>query len=86
MAPRTKPSGPPATPEAAPDLDRMALAFRATGDGLWDWNLKTNQVHFSARWKNLLGLDEAQVSSSPEEWLGRVHPEEIGRASCRERV
>ena len=68
MAPKSKL---PVPAEPVSELDRITLAFRATGDGLWDWNLKTNQVHFSPRWKGLLGLDEAQVSGSPEEWLGR---------------
>lgn len=83
MAPKTKtepkPAVPPAAAEPVTDLDRVALAFRATGDGIWDWNLKTNQVHFSGRWKQMLGLEDAQVSSSPEEWLGRVHPEDVHR-------
>jgi diguanylate cyclase (GGDEF)-like protein len=45
-------------------------------DALWDWNLVTNRVHFSPRWVALMGAEEDEVSSSPQEWFLRVHPED----------
>jgi diguanylate cyclase (GGDEF)-like protein/PAS domain S-box-containing protein len=59
--------------------ERYALAARGANDGLWDWNLITDCVYYSPRWKLMLGCDEEAVSQSPEEWLGRVHPDESGR-------
>ena len=56
--------------------ERFALAARAANDGLWDWDLRTGTVYYSARWKEMLGYQEAAVGNSPEEWLGRVHPED----------
>ena len=59
--------------------ERYALAVRGANDGLWDWNLVTNGVYWSARWKAMLGYDESEIGAGPEEWLTRVHPDDRGR-------
>ena len=53
--------------------ERYALAARGSNDGLWDWNLSTNIVHFSSRWKGMLGFQEKEIGSRPEEWFDRIH-------------
>src|SRR5947208_11248367 len=53
--------------------ERYALAARGSNDGLWDWNLAANVVHFSPRWKAMLGYQEAQIGDRPEEWFERIH-------------
>jgi diguanylate cyclase (GGDEF)-like protein/PAS domain S-box-containing protein len=60
--------------------ERYALAAQGANDGLWDWNLLTNIVYFSPRWKSMLGYHEGEIGDQPEEWLDRVHD------SDRERV
>lgn len=59
--------------------ERYALAARAANDGLWDWNLKTDAIYFSPRWKAMLGHREEEIGEEPNEWLGRVHAEDIDR-------
>ncbi len=54
--------------------ERYALAARGANDGLWDWDLRTNRVYYSIRWKEMLGYGDDDVGSSPDEWLGRAHP------------
>jgi diguanylate cyclase (GGDEF)-like protein/PAS domain S-box-containing protein len=56
--------------------ERYAVAAQGANDGLWDWNLKTGRVYFSSRWKSMLGYGEAEIGEEPEEWLGRVHPDD----------
>jgi len=53
--------------------ERYALAARGSNDGLWDWNLSANVVHFSPRWKAMLGYEEGEIGDKPEEWFERIH-------------
>jgi diguanylate cyclase (GGDEF)-like protein/PAS domain S-box-containing protein/putative nucleotidyltransferase with HDIG domain len=57
--------------------ERYALAMQGSNDGLWDWNLIKNEIYFSERWKSIIGYDVDEISSSPEEWFSRIHPEDI---------
>jgi len=54
--------------------ERYALAAQATNDGLWDWDLATNTIYYSTRWKAMLGYNDHAIGTSPEAWLSRVHP------------
>jgi diguanylate cyclase (GGDEF)-like protein/PAS domain S-box-containing protein len=56
--------------------ERYALAARGANDGLWDWDLETQRVYFSSRWKSMLGYEDAEIGAGPEEWLSRVHKED----------
>jgi diguanylate cyclase (GGDEF)-like protein/PAS domain S-box-containing protein len=56
--------------------ERHALALRGANDGIWDWDVDTDHVFFSARWKSMLGYAEHEVGETRGEWLGRVHPDD----------
>ncbi len=45
-------------------------------EGLWDWNLKSNRIHFSPGWISLVGCQDHEVGNTPEDWFQRVHPED----------
>ncbi|MCC5644141.1 GAF domain-containing protein [Nostoc sp. CHAB 5824] len=55
---------------------RWQLALNGNNDGIWDWNLKTNEVFFSTRWKEMLGYKDHEVSNGWDEWTKRIHPDE----------
>ena len=57
--------------------ERYALAVRGANDGIWDWNLKTGLVHYSPRWKAMLGYTEDEISDKLDEWMVRIHPDDI---------
>jgi PAS domain S-box-containing protein len=57
--------------------ERYALAVQGANDGLWDWNLVSGQVYWSPRWKSILGLEAEEIGTSADEWLLRVHPDDI---------
>ncbi len=57
--------------------ERFSVAVRGANDGIWDWDLGQNQIYFSLRWKKMLGYSENEISDSPDEWIGRIHPDDI---------
>jgi diguanylate cyclase (GGDEF)-like protein/PAS domain S-box-containing protein len=60
--------------------ERYAVAMRGANDGLWDWNVVTNEVFWSPRWKALLGYEDGDIGVNPEEWLSRIHHEDVETA------
>jgi len=59
---------------------RFQLAINGTRDGLWDWNLITNEVYFSPRWKKQLGYEDHELKNELTTWQERVHPEDLDQA------
>lgn len=56
---------------------RWSLAIHGANDGVWDWNLLSDKVFFSERWKSMLGFNQDEIGDSPEEWQSRVHPDDL---------
>ena len=57
--------------------ERYKLAVNGSNDGIWDWDLENDRIYYSSRWKKILGYSPDEISPSPNEWLDRVHPEDL---------
>lgn len=55
---------------------RLRLAAQASGTGLWDWNLLTNEVYYSPEWKRQLGYADAELRNHWDEFESRLHPDD----------
>lgn len=60
---------------------RWMFALEGTGDGVCEWDMQTGIVMFSARWKSILGFDEADIGVSLDEWRTRIHPDDAVRVA-----
>lgn len=59
--------------------ERFSLAMEGANDGLWDWNLKTNEVYYSPRWCGMLGYRPDELDQTLDTWGGLVAPEDKDR-------
>jgi diguanylate cyclase (GGDEF)-like protein/PAS domain S-box-containing protein len=59
--------------------ERYALAVAGANDGLWDWDLRTDRLYLSARWKSMLGYAAGEIGEQPAEWFALIHPSDRGR-------
>jgi diguanylate cyclase (GGDEF)-like protein/PAS domain S-box-containing protein len=58
--------------------ERYALTARGSNDGLWEWDLRSDRIYFSPRWKAMLGCDEHDIGDCAEDGFNLVHPEDLG--------
>lgn len=58
---------------------RSTLALRGTNDGVWDWNLVSDTIYFSPRWKAMSNYGEGDIGNRPNDWLGRVHAADVAQ-------
>ncbi len=57
-------------------LLRQHEALKAANIGLWDWNVGTDQVHYSIEWKKQIGYQAHEIGNGFNEWKSRVHLED----------
>ncbi len=59
---------------------RFALAMEFANDGLFDWNLETNEIYYSPVWKRLLGYDDDELPNDFSIWENLTDPEDVKRS------
>ena len=55
----------------------LELVVAGANAGVWDWDLKTDEVRFNARWANMLGYELSALEPTIETWLSLVHPDDL---------
>ncbi len=58
---------------------RWQFALEGANQGVWDWDVQTNEVFYSPRWKTMLGFETCEIGHTLSEWKSRVHPEDLPR-------
>ena len=61
---------------------RLHLAVQVSKTGLWDYDLRSEQVYYSPEWKAQLGYAAGEIGNTIEEWQNRIHPEDRERATA----
>ncbi|VAX27320.1 hypothetical protein MNBD_NITROSPIRAE01-1942 [hydrothermal vent metagenome] len=56
---------------------RYERIAQGANDGLWDWDLKTDQIYFSPRWQALLGYEPGEIGDKSSEWFERIYPDDF---------
>ncbi len=58
--------------------ESLDLAITGTGAGLWDWDIKTNQIDINEHWANIIGYQKAELAPlTITDWEKLSHPGDL---------
>ncbi len=59
------------------NAETIKLIVDVANVGLWDWNIRANEVYLSPEWKGQLGYQDEELPNRLETWKERVHPSDL---------
>ena len=59
--------------------ERFDLAVKAAQEGIWDWNIETDEVWHSHRYNEMLGYSDDEMGNHISAWLHLLHPDDKKR-------
>jgi PAS domain S-box-containing protein len=60
-------------------LEKFDFYIKGSNQGMWEWDIKTNQTIFSYNWAGMIGYNLDEIEQSYEFWRRNVHPDDIER-------
>ncbi len=54
-------------------------ALEHNGDGYWEWDIETGQVHFNDAWIKMLGYKRKEIDPHIRSWQSLIHPDDWHR-------
>ena len=60
--------------------ERYAVAIAGSSDGIWDWDILSNTVFYSDRFKEILGYASEEFTETGDAFRKRLHPEDADTA------
>lgn len=60
--------------------ERFNLAMQASNDGIFDWNLISNEIYYSPAWKKMLGYEEEELPNDFSVWEKTTKAEDVKKS------
>lgn len=60
--------------------ERFNLAMQASNDGIFDWNLISNEIYYSPAWKKMLGYEEEELPNDLSVWEKTTKAEDVKKS------
>lgn len=57
--------------------ERLNLALESQEGGIWDWDLNSGKLYLSPRYHQTLGISDADMPTSIEQWTQLIHPDDL---------
>ena len=57
--------------------EHLSLVVNGSNDGVWDWNMRNNEIYYSTRFKQLLLIPEHEPGYDRRTFAASVHPEDL---------
>ncbi len=66
--------------EAKETDERIGLLMSASHDGIWDWDLTTNEVYWNDRLFEMLGMEKTRATVKVEAVNALLHPDDLPKS------
>ncbi len=63
--------------------ERFDLAVAGSNDGIWDWDIRTNEVYYAPRFKELVGYRDDEFKNTFDSFESSLHPDDRSRTMAR---